>query len=51
MRSVELGSSGQQVPNMIAGMMCIGDKTDAEIRELYDSAGEAGVSYFDHADL
>lgn len=36
---------------MIAGMMRIGDKTDAEIRELYDSAREAGVSYFDHADL
>lgn len=51
MRSVELGSSGQQVPNIIAGMMRIGDKTDAEIRGLYDSAREAGVSYFDHADL
>ena len=51
MRSVELGSSGQQVPNMIAGMMRIGDKTDADIRGLYDSARDAVVSYFAHADL
>lgn len=51
MHSVELGSSGQQVPNIIAGMMRIGDKTDAQIRRLYDGAREAGVSYFDHADL
>ena len=51
MRSVELGSSGQQVPNIIAGMMRIGAKSDAEIRGLYDAAREAGVSYFDHADL
>ena len=32
MRSVELGSSGKQVPNIISGMMRIGDKSDAEIR-------------------
>ncbi|NME90477.1 aldo/keto reductase [Corynebacterium stationis] len=51
MRSVELGSSGKQVPNIISGMMRIGDKSDAEIRGLYDAAREAGVSYFDHADL
>lgn len=51
MHSVELGSSGQQVPNIIAGMMRIGDKMDAQIRRLYDGAREAGVSYFDHADL
>ena len=51
MENINLVNSGQQVPNTIAGMMRIGDKTDAEIRELYDSAREAGVSYFDHADL
>ena len=51
MRSIELGTSGQEVPNIIAGMMRIGDKTDVQIRDLYAAAREAGVNYFDHADL
>lgn len=51
MRSIELGTSGQEVPNIIAGMMRIGDKTDMQIRDLYAAAREAGVNYFDHADL
>ncbi len=51
MRSIELGTSRQEVPNIIAGMMRIGDKTDVQIRDLYAAAREAGVNYFDHADL
>ena len=51
MRSIELGTSGQEVPNIIAGMMRIGDKTDVQIRDLYAATREAGVNYFDHADL
>ena len=51
MRSIELGTSGQEMPNIIAGMMRIGDKTDVQIRDLYAAAREAGVNYFDHADL
>lgn len=38
-------------PNIIAGMMRIADKSDAEIRALYAAAREAGVTRFDHADL
>ncbi|WFP16152.1 aldo/keto reductase [Citricoccus muralis] len=39
------------VPNIIAGMMRIADRTDAEIRAVYTAAREAGVTQFDHADL
>lgn len=38
-------------PSVIAGMMRIAEKTDAEIRALYDTARGRGVTYFDHADL
>lgn len=40
-----------QAPNIIAGMMRIAEKTDEEIRELYSSAREHGVDFFDHADI
>jgi predicted oxidoreductase len=32
-------------------MMRIPDKTDAEVRELYDTARTAGIDFFDHADI
>src|SRR5699024_8461009 len=51
MRSIELGTSGQEVPNIIAGMMRIGNKTEVYIREMYAAARVAGVNYFDNADL
>ncbi|UYO96174.1 aldo/keto reductase [Microbacterium sp. M28] len=36
---------------VVAGMMRIHDKDDAEIRALYDAARGAGVDFFDHADI
>ncbi|MCW2163563.1 putative oxidoreductase [Microbacterium hydrothermale] len=51
MRSVPLGPSGLVVPNVVAGMMRIDDKTDAEVRALYDAARESGIDFFDHADI
>lgn len=51
MRSVALGSTGRQVPNIIAGMMRIAGKTDDEIRALYTAARAADINFFDHADL
>ena len=51
MRTVELGSTDRQAPNIIAGMMRIGTKTDDEIRALYSAAREAEIDCFDHADL
>ncbi|ALG86371.1 aldo/keto reductase [Gordonia phthalatica] len=49
MKTVPFG--GATAPNIIAGMMRIADKSDDEIRALYDAAREAGIDFFDHADL
>ncbi|GAA3942597.1 aldo/keto reductase [Microbacterium soli] len=43
--------AGAAAPAVIAGMMRIPDKTDAEVRELYDTARAAGIDFFDHADI
>jgi predicted oxidoreductase len=51
MKNVQLGSTDVQVPNIVAGMMRIADKSDEEIRTLYTTAREAGIDFFDHADL
>lgn len=51
MRNVPLGSTGSTVPNVVAGMMRIDDKTDDEVRALYDAARGAGIDFFDHADI
>ncbi|MDT0158753.1 aldo/keto reductase [Microbacterium sp. ARD32] len=49
MKSVPFGTG--TAPAVIAGMMRIPDKTDAEVRELYDTARTAGIDFFDHADI
>ncbi|PYF96262.1 Predicted oxidoreductase [Georgenia satyanarayanai] len=51
MRTVPLGPTDTLVPNVVAGMMRIVDKSDAEIRDLYGAARDAGVTFFDHADI
>lgn len=49
MKTVPFGS--ETAPAVIAGMMRIPDKTDAEVRELYDTARTSGIDFFDHADI
>ncbi|MGN7970393.1 aldo/keto reductase [Microbacterium sp. 22296] len=51
MRNVPLGTTGLTVPNVVAGMMRIDDKTDADVRALYAAARDAGIDFFDHADI
>lgn len=51
MKTVPFGPTNTQVPNIISGQMRISDKTDAQIRALYTAAREAGITFFDHADL
>lgn len=51
MRTVPLGPTGVAAPNVVAGMMRISDKTDDEIRELVRTARDAGIDFFDHADI
>lgn len=49
MKSVPFGSG--TAPAVISGMMRIPEKTDAEVRALYDTARTAGIDFFDHADI
>lgn len=49
MKTVPFGA--ESAPAVVAGMMRIPDKTDAEVRELYDTARAAGIDFFDHADI
>jgi len=51
MKKVALGPTGPMVPNVVAGMMRISDKTDAQVKELYSTARDAGIDFFDHADI
>lgn len=51
MRSVRLGHSDIPVPSVVAGMMRIDDRSDGEVRSLYRAARDAGIDFFDHADI
>lgn len=51
MRTVPLGPTGTQVPNIVAGMMRIKNRSNEDIRKLYMTARDAGIDFFDHADL
>lgn len=51
MKTVPLGPTAVAVPNVVAGMMRITDKTDDEIRALVSTARDAGIDFFDHADI
>ena len=51
MRTVPLGTSETQVPNVVLGLMRIMDSTDDEIRTLVGTARDAGIDFFDHADI
>jgi predicted oxidoreductase len=49
MKRITLGSI--EAPNVVLGMMRIADKTDDEIRALVAAARDAGIDFFDHADV
>lgn len=51
MKTIPFGTTGTKVPTVISGMMRIADQSDDQIRELYATAREVGISFFDHADL
>ena len=38
-------------PNIVLGLMRIGDKTDDEIRALVQTANDHGIDFIDHADI
>ncbi|KZE89914.1 aldo/keto reductase [Microbacterium sp. TNHR37B] len=50
MKTVPLGPT-LQAPNVVLGLMRISDKSDDEIRTLVRTARDAGIDFFDHADI
>lgn len=51
MKTFTLPGTDIVVPNVVLGLMRIADKTDDEIRELVRVARDAGIDFFDHADV
>lgn len=51
MKTFTLGASDLVVPAVVAGMMRIPEKSDAEVRDLYEASRAAGIDFFDHADI
>ena len=51
MKSVHLADAGLESSALILGLMRIGKMTDSEIRELYGTARDVGITMIDHADV
>ncbi|WP_337062959.1 aldo/keto reductase [Kineococcus sp. G2] len=51
MKTVPLGTSGLDVPNVVLGLMRIVDMSDEDIRTLWSAARDAGITFIDHADV
>lgn len=51
MKSFAVPHSGLTVSSIVLGLMRIAKMSDADIRQLFDAAVEAGVNMIDHADV
>lgn len=51
MRTQTLPQADFLAPQIVLGLMRIAENTDEEIRSLVATAREAGIDYFDHADI
>ncbi len=51
MKTFVLPQTEITVPAVVTGVMRIQDKSDAEVRALYDASLDAGINFFDHADI
>ncbi len=51
MKQVPLGATTTQVPNIVLGLMRIAALDDESIRGLVGAARDAGIDFFDHADV
>ncbi|WP_418276057.1 aldo/keto reductase [Isoptericola jiangsuensis] len=51
MRTVPLGTTGRDVPNVVLGLMRIADMDDDAVRGLVRTARDAGIDFVDHADV
>ena len=51
MKTVSLGTSGTEVPNVVLGLMRINVLDDDAVRELVRTARDSGIDFVDHADV
>ena len=51
MKTFTMPGTDLVVPAVVTGVMRIQEKSDAEVRALYDASLAAGISFFDHADI
>ncbi len=51
MKTIALGRDGIQAPNVVLGLMRIGEMDDDAVRELVSTARDSGIDFFDHADV
>ncbi|MBK0331447.1 aldo/keto reductase [Brachybacterium sp. MASK1Z-5] len=51
MKHFPLPGTEVTAPNVVLGLMRINDKSDEEIRTLVNTARDAGIDFFDHADI
>lgn len=51
MKKIPLGTTDRAVPNVVIGVMRIAELPDDEIRQLVTTARDAGIDFFDHADV
>ena len=51
MKTFTLTGTDIVAPNIVLGLMRIGDKSDDEVRELVRTARDAGIDFVDHADV
>jgi predicted oxidoreductase len=50
-KRIPFGPEAATAPNVILGLMRIAEKSDDEVRELVRTARDAGIDFFDHADI
>ncbi|WP_150308414.1 aldo/keto reductase [Planctomonas psychrotolerans] len=51
MKTLTLPNTTRETSNIILGLMRISDMSDEEIRTLVGAARDAGITFFDHADI
>ena len=51
MKTISLGGTDVAAPNVVLGVMRIQEMTDDAVRELVRTARDAGIDFFDHADI
>ena len=51
MKTFTMPGTDLTVPAVVTGVMRIQEKSDTEVRALFDASLDAGITFFDHADI